>query len=189
MGDLSLVVLTADSKDGASQALDVAKGLDRDGWIELIDYVLASKNKKGHIAMREMDDELSEKLAAVGMGAASALAGGAAGGPLGAAAGLAAGALVGAGSMRLTEKLVRDTFPRDFLEALSADSSVLAVVVQNRQAERLEEEFKKLGQTVRRELKQAERDAEFEAWVRRSKDKVRSIQENIQAQFARIKEG
>lgn len=34
MSDLSLVVLTTNSKDGAAQALDVAKGLDRDGWIE-----------------------------------------------------------------------------------------------------------------------------------------------------------
>jgi hypothetical protein len=43
MGDLNVLVLTTDSKDGAAKALDVAKGLDRDGWIELTDYVLLSK--------------------------------------------------------------------------------------------------------------------------------------------------
>lgn len=56
MGDLSLVVLTTDSKDGAAKALDVAKGLDRDGWIELTDYVLLAKDEKGHGTKREMDD-------------------------------------------------------------------------------------------------------------------------------------
>ena len=44
MGDLTLIALTANSKDGARQALEVAKALDRDGWIELMDYGLISKD-------------------------------------------------------------------------------------------------------------------------------------------------
>ena len=76
MGDLTLIALTANSKDGARQALEVAKALDRDGWIELMDYGLMSKDKKGHIATREMDDDLSEKVAAAGVGVAGGVAGG-----------------------------------------------------------------------------------------------------------------
>jgi len=185
MGDLTLIALTASSKDGAKQALEIAKALDRDGWIELTDYRLISKDQKGHIAMREMDDDLSEKVAAASMGVAGGVAGGIVGGPVGAAAGVAAGAFVGAGSMRLMEGVVHDTLPEEFLEGLDADSSALAVVVQDRYAERLDEEFQKLGQTVRRELRRAERDAEFEGYLQRSKAKIRSIQDDIQARLAK----
>jgi len=185
MGDLTLIALTASSKDGAKQALEIAKALDRDGWIELTDYGLISKDQKGHIAMREMDDDLSEKVAAASMGVAGGVAGGIVGGPVGAAAGVAAGALVGAGSMRLMEGVVHDTLPEEFLEGLDADSSALAVVVQDRYAERLDEEFQKLGQTVRRQLRRAERDAEFEGYLQRSKAKIRSIQDDIQARLAK----
>ena len=185
MSDLTLIALTANSKDGARQALEAAKVLDRDGWIELMDYGLIIKDKKGHIATREMDDELSEKVAAASVGVAGGVAGGIVGGPVGAAAGVTAGALVGAGSMRLMESVVRDTLPEGFLEGLDADSSALAVVVQDRYAERLDEEFQKLGRTVQRGLKRAQRDAEFEAYMRRSKDKIRSIQDDIQARLAK----
>ena len=185
MGDLTLIALTTNSKDGARQALEVAKALDRDGWIELMDYGLIRKDKKGHIATREMDDDLSEKVAAASVGVAGGVAGGIVGGPVGAAAGVAAGALVGVGSMRLMEGVVRDTLPEEFLEGLDADSSVLAAVVQDRYAERLDQEFQRFGRTVHRELKRAQRDAEFEAYLQRSKDKMRSIQDDIQARLAK----
>lgn len=185
MSELTLVALTADSKDGATKALDVAKQLDRDGWIELMDYGLIRKDERGHIAIREMDDDLSEKVAAASVGVAGGMAGGLVGGPVGAAAGVAAGALVGAGSMRLMERFVCDTLPEEYVESLDANSSALAVVVQDRYAERLEEEFKKLGQTVERELKRADRDAEFEAYLQRSKNRLQAIQDDIQARLAR----
>ena len=38
MGDLALVMMNSDSKDGANAALELAKKLDHDGWFELIDY-------------------------------------------------------------------------------------------------------------------------------------------------------
>ena len=159
MGDLVLIALIANSKDGAKQALEAAKALDHDGWIELMDYALISKDKKDHIRMQEMGDELSEKVAAASVGAAGGVAGGIVGGPVGAVAGAAAGALAGAGSMRVMESLVRDTLPVEFLEGLDADTSALAVVVEDRYAERLDEAFQKLGRTVQRELKRAEREA------------------------------
>jgi uncharacterized membrane protein/ElaB/YqjD/DUF883 family membrane-anchored ribosome-binding protein len=186
MGELSFIVLTTNSKDGAAQALEVAKGLDRDGWIELVDYGLIRKDEKGHIETREKGDDLSEKVAAAGVGATGGFVGAAIGGPLGAAAGIAAGALVGAGSVRLTEQFVRDTLPKELLESLDVNSSMLAVVVEDRYAERLDEEFQKLGRTVQRELKRAERDAEFEAYVQRSKDKVRALQDDIKAQLTKV---
>jgi uncharacterized membrane protein len=185
MGDLSLVVLTANSKEGAAKALEVAKALDRDGWIELMDYALIRKDEKGHIVTRVMDDELSEKVAAASMSVAGGVAGGAFGGPVGAAAGVAAGAAVGAGLVRHAERFWPDIVPEEIMEALDADSSALAVVVQDRYAERLDEELKKLGRTVQRELKRAERDAEFEAYLQRSEDKIRSIQDDIKARLAK----
>ena len=94
MGDLTLIALTANSKDGAKQALEVAKALDRDGWIELMDYGLISKDKKGQIAMREMDEDQSEKVAAVSVGIAGGVAGAVVGGPVGAAAGVVTGAAI-----------------------------------------------------------------------------------------------
>jgi uncharacterized membrane protein len=184
MGDLSLIVLTTNSKDGAVSALDAAKRLDRDGWIELMDYALFKKDEKGHVTVREMDDEFSEKVAAAIAGAAGGV-GGAAFGPAGAVAGVASGALVGAGSMRLVERLVRDKSLEGFPDSLGADSSMLAVIVEERYAERLDEELQKLGRTARKELKRAEREAEFDAYLQRSKDKIRSIQDDMNAQLAK----
>ena len=185
MGDLNLIVLTTDSKDGAAKALDVAKGLDRDGWIELTDYVVLSKDEKGHGSKREMDDEFSEKAVAATVGVAGGVIGAAISGPVGAAAGVAAGALAGAGSMRLMERVVNDTELKGFPQGLEPDSSVLAVVVEERYVERLDEELQKLGRTARRELKRDEREAEFDAYVERSKRKIQSIQDDIHAQMAK----
>jgi uncharacterized membrane protein len=185
MDDLSLIVLTTDSKDGAKEALDVAKKLDRDGWIELMDYVLLRKDEKGHVTARGMEDDLSEKVAAATVGIAGGVVGVALGGPVGAAAGVASGALVGAGSIRVMERLVQDTAPEGLTQGLGADRSVLAVVVEEHYAERLDEELQKLGRTARRELKRAEREAEFDAYVQRLKRKIQSIQNDIQAQLAK----
>ena len=185
MGDLNLVVLTTHSKDGAKQALDVAKKLDRDGWIELMDYVLLTKDEKGHGTEREMDDEFSEKVAAATVGVAGGVIGTAIGGPIGAATGVAAGALVGKGSVRLMERLVQDTELKGFPQGLDPDSSLLAVVVEERYAGRLEEELQKLGRTALRELKRAEREAEFDAYVQRSKRKIQSMQDDVRAQLAK----
>ena len=187
MGDLSLIVLTANSKDGAAQALEVAKGLDRDGWIVLLDYTISRKDEKGHLTIREMDDEVSEKVAATAVGVSGGVVGAVLGGPAGAAAGVVAGAAVGAGSTRLVHRFVQDSSLGEFPQSLGVDSSLLAVVVEDRYAERLDEEFKKLGRTVQRELKRAERDAEFEAYLQRSKDKIRSIQDHIQARLEKAK--
>ena len=74
---------------------------------------------------------------------------------------------------------------RSFLKTSELNSSVLAVIVEERYAERLDEEIQKFGRTARRELKRAERDAEFDAYLQRSKDKIRSIQNDIQAQLAK----
>jgi hypothetical protein len=83
------------------------------------------------------------------------------------------------------EMLVGGTVPDEALQGLDADSSALAVIVEDRYAERLEEEFKKFGRTVQRELKRAERDAEFEAYVQRSKDRIRSLEDDIKARLAK----
>ena len=185
MGDLSLIVLNANSKDGAAQALDVAKKLDHDGWIELTDYALVTKDEKGHVTAREMGDERAEKFVAATAGVTGGLLGASFGGPAGAAAGVAAGALAGAGSMRLAERLSPDTALEVFPENLGANNSVLAVIVEERCAERLDEELQKFGRIAHRELKRAESDAEFDAYLQRSKDKIRSIQNDIQAQLAK----
>jgi len=185
MGDLSLIVLTTNSKDGAAQALNVAKGLDRDGWIELTDYALVSKDEKGRVTARNTGDEYAEKVAAATAGVGVGIVGAVAARPVGAAAGVAAGAFAGAGSMRLMEKLVQDTSFEGFPASLVADSSVLAVIVEERYAERLDEELQKLGRIARRELKQAEREAEFEAYLQRSEDKIGFIQNEIHSLLAK----
>lgn len=187
MSELSLIVLTASSKDGAAKALDAAKELERGGWIQLIDYSLASKDTNGHVTARELDDERSEKAAAVVVGAALGVASGMVGGPAAAAVGAATGAFAGVGSMKLMERIVLDAPPKGFPQSLEPDTSALAVVVEERYAERLEEELRKLGTIARRELRRSERDAEFEAYLQRSKDRIRSIQDDIQAQTAKAR--
>jgi uncharacterized membrane protein len=181
MGELSLVVVTTDSKDGALRAFDAAKELDRDGWIEIVDYELLRKDEKGHLTAREMDDERSEKMAAAAVGVAGGVIGATLSGPAGAAAGVATGALAGAGSIQLMERLVRDRSLEP--DSLGKNCSVLAVIVEDRHAERLDEELQKLGRTARRRLNRAECEVEFDAYLRRSKEKIRSIQDNIQAQL------
>lgn len=185
MDGFTLILLAGNSKDTAGHALQIAKKLDRDGWIELIDYVVVRKDKQGYVATRKMGNELAEKVAAACLGAAGGIIGGGVGGPIGAAAGVAAGAWVGAGLTEDVEQFWPEKVPDEFLQGLDPDSSALAVVVQDRYAERLEQEFRKLGRTVHRELKRAERDAEFEAYLARSKDKIRSIQDEIQTGLAK----
>jgi len=87
--------------------------------------------------------------------------------------------------MRLAERLSPDKCLEVFPENLGANNSVLAVIVEERCAERLDEEIQKFGRTARRELKHAERDAEFDAYLQRSKDNIRSIQNDIQAHLAK----
>lgn len=185
MGDLNLIVLTTNSKDGALQALDVAKKLDRDGWIEVMDYALFSKDAKGNVTSREMDDEFAERAAAATAAVGGGVVGAVVGGPVGAAAGVAAGALIGGGSIRLTEKLFQDSSPGGFPQSLGVNTSALAVIVEDRYADRLDEELQKLGRTARRGLERAEREAEFEAYLQRSKRKIRSLQDDIHAQLAK----
>jgi hypothetical protein len=119
------------------------------------------------------------------MGVAGGVAGGAFGGPLGAAAGVAVGAGVGAGLVQLSESYWPDIVPKEVLDGLDANSSALALIVQDRYAERLDEELRKLGRTIQRELKRDERDAEFDAYVERSKNKIRSIEDDIKARLAK----
>lgn len=185
MGDLSLIVLTTNSKSGAGKALDLAKELDRDGWIELMDYALLQKDEKGHVTARNMGEEFTEIAAAATAGFGVGVLGAAAGGPAGAVAGAAVGALAGVGSMRLLETLVFDSSFEGFPVTLDVNSSVLGVIVEERYAERLDEELQKLGRVARRELKRAEREAEFDAYLQRSKDKLRSIEKDIQAKLGK----
>ena len=124
-------------------------------------------------------------MAAAAVGVAGGVVGAALGGPAGAVAGVTAGALTGVGSIRLMERLVQDTELKGFPQGLEPDSSVLAVVVEERYAERLDEELQKLGRTARRELKRAEPEAEFDAYVQRSKNRIRRIQDDIHAQEAK----
>ena len=87
--------------------------------------------------------------------------------------------------MRLAERLSPDESLEVFPDSLEVNSSVLAVIVEERYAERLGDEIQKFGRTARRELKRAERDAEFDAYLQRSKDNIRSIQNDIQAHLAK----
>jgi hypothetical protein len=122
-------------------------------------------------------------MAAASVGVVGGVIGALFGGPAGAAAGAATGALVGVGSIRLMERLVRDECLEP--DSLGDNSSVLAVIVEERYADRLDDELEKLGRTARRELKRVEREAEVDAYLQRSKDKIRSFQNDIRAQLAK----
>lgn len=186
MSNLSLIVLTTNSKDGGARALETVRRLDHEHWIELMDYALISKDEKGHITVREMDDERSEKVSAAVTGVAGAIVGGGFAGPAAAVAGAAVGAVAGAGSIRLTERLVRDKY-LETPDSLTNNSSVLAVVVEERYAERLDEELEKLGGIVRKEVKRAEREAELDAYIARSKARINSLENSIKTRLANLK--
>lgn len=184
MSTVDLIVLMTNSKDGAANALETARRLDHEHWIELMDYAVISKDEKGRITVHELDDEHSEKVAAAVTGVAGAIVGGGFGGPAGAIAGAAVGAVTGAGAIRLSERLVRDMH----LEApntFANNSSALAVVVEERYAEQLEEEFQKLGRITRKEIQQAEREAELNAYIERSKAELESLQSKIKTKLAK----
>src|SRR3974390_2600185 len=132
MSNLILIELTTNSKDGAGKALDTVRRLDHEHWIELFDCAVISKDEKGRPTLRELEDEHAEKISAAATGVAGAIAGGGFGGPAGAVAGGGVGAAVGAGSIRLTERLVRDKSLKDISSGLANDSSTLAVVVEER---------------------------------------------------------
>lgn len=185
MSELVAVVLPADSKDGAAEALDMVKKLDHEGWIDLIDYTLFTKDEKGHVIIRRMDDEFSEKVAAAAVGVTGGVVGSVIGGPAGAAAGVAAGALVGVGSERLFESIDHEELLKGIPASMKPGSSALAVVTEERYAEQLDEELEKLGRTVRREVKREERDAEIDAYIQRSKDRIESLQNDIKTRLTK----
>ena len=185
MSDLSVTVLTTNSKDGAAKALDTVKQLDHEGWIDLMDYAVISKDEKGHITVREADDEFAEKVTAAAVGVAGGVVGAGLGGPAGAVAGAAAGAAVGAGSIHLIGRLVPDKSFEGIPESLTNNSSALAVVVEERYVERLDEELEKLGRTAQREMKRAEREAELNAYIKRAKDRIKSLQNDIKTQLTK----
>jgi len=187
MSNLILIELTTNSKDGAGKALGTVRRLDHEHWIELIDYAVISKDERGRTTLRELDDEHAEKISAAAAGVAGAIAGGGFGGPAGGVAGAAVGAALGAGSIRLTERLVRDKSLQDISGSLTNDSSTLAVVVEERYAERLEEELQSLGRVVQREMKRAEHEAELNAYIARSKAEIESLQTSIKTQLANAK--
>jgi len=186
MSTVDLIVLMTNSKDGAANALETARRLDHEHWIELMDYALISKDEKGHVTVHELDDEHSEKVAAAVTGLAGAIAGGGFGGPAGAVTGAAVGAVAGAGSIRLTERMVRDTY-LETPDSFAKNSSALAVVVEERYAEQLEEELQKLGRITRKEMKRAEREAELNAYIERSKAEIESLQAKIKTELAHAK--
>ncbi len=76
---------------------------------------------------------------------------------MGAAAGVAAGALAGVGSERLFERIDHEELSKSIPASLTQGTSALALLVEDRFAERLEEAFERLGKTVRKELKRVER--------------------------------
>lgn len=186
MSNVDLIVLTTDSKDGAANALKKAKQLDHEHWIELMNYSLISKDEKGRVIVRELDDERSEKAAAAVTGIAGIIAGGGFGGPAGAIAGAAVGAATGAGAVRLSERLVRDMY-LGTSDSLANNSSVLALVVEERYAEKLEEELRILGQVTRNEMKREEREAELNAYIERSRAELNSLKNKVNRKLADAK--
>jgi len=186
MSSVDLIVLMTNSKDGAATALKTARRFDREHWIELMNYALISKDEKGRITVHESDDERSEKVAAAVTGLAGAIAGGGFGGPVGAVTGAAVGAVAGAGSIRLTERLVRDMY-LETPDSFANNSSALAVIVDERYAEQLEEELQKLGRITRKEMKHAEREVELNAYIARSKAEIESLHTKIKTKLASAK--
>jgi len=186
MSTVDLIVLMTDSKDGAANALETARRLDHEHWIELMDYAVISKDEKGRITVHELDDEHSEKVAAGVTDLAGAIAGGGFGGPAGAITGAAVGAMAGAGAIRLTERLVRD-MQLEAPNTFANNSSALAVVVEERYTEQLEEEFEKVGRITRKEINQAEREAELNAYIERSKAEIESLHAKIKTKLAKAK--
>lgn len=179
MGDLSLIIVTCNWNDGAAQALDASKKFERDGRLEIMDYLLLSKDEKGRVTAREMSNERSEKRAAAACGAPrDAMAGSS---HRVAVATAVLPALAGTAPIQLMEELIRDRSLEP--DGLENSSSVLAVIVEERYAEQLGEELQKLGRTTRRNLNREECEFEYDAYLQRTRDKLRSIENDIQAQL------
>jgi uncharacterized membrane protein len=183
MRKLTLIMLIAKSQEGASSALQRAKTLDQEGSIELVDYALFRQDQEGHITARKMDDEFSEKVVAADVSIPGAVAGALIGGPAATAAGAAAGALIGLGSLRLVEKLVARERLRGFPIRLEQNSSALAVVTEQRYADQLEAELKKLGQTAHRRVESDEVNEEVHHYEQRLRQ-VKQHLENLRVQSA-----
>ena len=186
MNDLVFLLFSTDCSDGAVVALDEAKRLDRHGWIEIMDYILFKKDEKGHVTLRRMDDERLEQASATAVGVTGGVVGAALGGGIGAVAGTAAGALIGVKFARYMEDFEHEQFLRQIPDSLPQSSSALVLLIEERYAERLEEEFDKLGRTAVRSLNAAERDAELHAYLRRSKNRIRSFEIETKALSARL---
>jgi uncharacterized membrane protein len=187
VSNLALLVLTSKFKDGASIGLDVAKNLDREGWVEVMDSTLAEKDEKGRVTVRRSADEMLENVAVAAVGIRGGVVGSALGGPGCAAEEAASGALIGVGRVGHVdsaehEQLLASAIPASLLQ----NSSALALLIEERYAERLEEKFEKVGRTAVRLLTRAECDGELHAYLHRSQHRIRRLQQDINALSATL---
>ncbi len=158
MACIEIIVLVTNSRDAASGALRELKRLNREGWIDLTCYTLVDGDEEGGPRVRE----ISDRAETIGGTAAKALT----------------AALIGClRPMYDSAEAWPDGGAGAVRVGLQHGDSALLVMVENRFAERVAEEFEMRGLTVRRPMRGDQCEVALRASIEGIKSKIAWLEE------------
>src|SRR5229473_2311619 len=180
MNGMGLMVLIGNSRDCAHEGLMELERLDRDRWIEIIDYSLVDKDEEGQAWIRAEGGAAETVSLTVGGSMTAALIGGLFG-PIGVAADATVGAVTGvvALPLPLAEKQFWNEITKEIRTRLKPGNSALAVILEERYIEHAAVELEGLGRIFRIQFSQSQWDAARRIFLNRIRDRADALEAEI----------
>ncbi len=158
MACIEIIILVTNSRDAASGALRELKRLNREGWIDLTCYALVDEDEECGPRVRE----ISDRAETIGGAAAKGLT----------------GALIGClAPMYVSAEAWRDGTAGAIRIGLQPGDSAVLVMVEDRFADRVAEEFETRGLTVRRQIRGDQCEVALRASIEGIKSKIAWLEE------------
>ncbi len=180
MNGMGLMFLIGNSRDCAHEGLMELERLDRDRWIEIIDYSLVDKDEEGQAWIRAEGGAAETVSLTVGGSMTAALIGGLFG-PIGVAADATVGAVTGvvALPLPLAEKQFWNEITKEIRTRLKPGNSALAVILEERYIEHAAVELEGLGRIFRIQFSQSQWDAARRIFLNRIRDRADALEAEI----------
>jgi hypothetical protein len=184
---VGLMLLVANSGDGAQEALKGLQRLNRDCWIEIIDYSLIDSGSGYRACIREENQiagiaksVVAESMTAIFMGDLF--------GPIDGAMGTAAGPVIQAAGLGESDNPLLFEITNEIRNCLRAGNSALGVVLEERYMRRATVELQKRGRTFHMQLSQSQWEAGQRLFLRRIRDRIETLETELRELTARLDE-
>jgi uncharacterized membrane protein len=180
-----LIVLITASPEAAREALGELKRLNRTGWIDLVYYTIADKNRRGVLHIRESSDLIE----AVSAAAAEGSSGSAAGGVVWTAGVVRAPANPSPGASWETRPPggCLDEAIEEIAAGMEPGNSALLVILEEHHAERVAEELQYRGRILRKPLLRSQREATLKSSVERLKANLKWLRDLIESELSKVR--